>query len=73
MEPKVAASNALEAVLEAKPGESILIVTDDVRKDVADAFAEGAIELGLWTRMIVLDTEENVYRVSPPHHLVEMI
>ena len=37
MEPKVAASNALEAVLEARPGESILIVTDDVRKDVADA------------------------------------
>ncbi|MCK5238396.1 MAG: aminopeptidase [Candidatus Thorarchaeota archaeon] len=73
MEPKVAASNALEAVLEARPGESILIVTDDVRKDVADAFAEGAIELGLWTRMVVLDTEEDAYRVSPPHHLVEMI
>jgi leucyl aminopeptidase (aminopeptidase T) len=73
MEPKTAAANALEAVLEARLGESILIVTDDVRKDIAEAFADGAIELGLWTRMVVLNTEENVYRSNVPAHLVEMI
>ncbi|MGY5874443.1 MAG: aminopeptidase [Candidatus Thorarchaeota archaeon] len=73
MEPKTAAANALEAVLEAKPGESILIVTDDVRIEVAQAFAEGALELGLWTRMVVLDTNENEYRTEVPAHLVEMI
>ncbi len=73
MEPKSAAANALESVLEAKPGESILIVTDDVRKEVAQAFAEGALELGLWTRMAVLDTNENEYRTEVPAHLVEMI
>ncbi len=73
MDPKTAAANALEAVLEAKPGESILIVADDVRKDVADAFVQGAIELGLWSRMAILETENDRYRVTPPKHLVEMI
>jgi leucyl aminopeptidase (aminopeptidase T) len=73
MDPKTAAANALESVLEARAGESILIVTDDVRKDVADAFAQGAIELGLWTRMVVLETQEGVFRENPPKHLVEMI
>ncbi|MHA1576127.1 MAG: aminopeptidase [Candidatus Thorarchaeota archaeon] len=73
MEPKTAAANALETVLEARSGESILIVTDDVRKDVAQAFAEGALELGLWTRMVVLETSEAEFRTSPPLHLVEMI
>ncbi|MDF1540739.1 MAG: aminopeptidase [Candidatus Thorarchaeota archaeon] len=73
MEPKVAAANALESVLEARAGESILIIADDVRRDVANAFVEGAVKLGLWTRMLILNTEEEVFRVSPPAHLVEMI
>jgi len=73
MEPKTAAANALESVLEARAGESILIVTDDVRLDVAGAFAQGAIELGLWTRMVVLETKEEEFRKTPPKHLVEMI
>ncbi|TFG30876.1 hypothetical protein EU528_07630 [Candidatus Thorarchaeota archaeon] len=73
MDPIIAAANALESVLEARPGESILIVTDDVRVDVAKAFAQGAVNLGLWTRMVVLETEEGVFRKAPPKHLVEMI
>lgn len=73
MDPKIAAANALETVLEARAGESILIVTDDVRREVAEAFAQGAIELGLWTRLVVLDTEEGVFRKDLPKHLVEMI
>ncbi len=73
MEPKTAAANALESVLEARAGESILIVTDDVRMDVAEAFTQGAIELGLWTRMVVLETKKGEFRKTPPKHLVEMI
>ena len=73
MEPKTAAANALQYVLEARPGESILIITDDVRKEVAHAFAEGAVSIGLWTRMLVLDTKEDVFRKEPPKHLVEII
>ncbi len=45
MKPEVAAANALESVLEARAGESVLIVTDDVKQDVAHAFAEGALQL----------------------------
>jgi len=73
MDPKEAAANALESVLEARPGESILIVTDDVRKDVGKVFAEGALRLGLWTRMLVLGTKEDEFRQNPPPELVEMI
>ncbi len=73
MDPIIASANALESVLEARPGESILIVTDDVQKDVADAFAEGALSLGLWTRIVVLETKPSEYRKEIPQHLVEMI
>jgi leucyl aminopeptidase (aminopeptidase T) len=73
MDPKIAARNALDVVLEASPGESILIVTDDVRRDVAEAFAQGAIDIGLWTRMLVLETEKSKFRKDPPAHLMEMI
>jgi aminopeptidase len=73
MDPKTAAANALESVLEAKPGESILIVTDDVLTEVAHAFAEGALSLGLWTRMVILNTQEDAFRKEPPKHLIEMI
>ncbi|MFX0058274.1 MAG: aminopeptidase [Candidatus Hodarchaeota archaeon] len=73
MEPKIAAANALDGVLEARTGESILIITDDVRKEIGQAFAEGALDLGLWTRMIVLKTEKDVFRTEIPPHLLEMI
>ncbi|MFW9919679.1 MAG: aminopeptidase [Candidatus Thorarchaeota archaeon] len=73
MDPREAAANALESVLEARPGESILIITDDVRKDVGTVFAEGALRLGLWTRMLVLETSEREFRKVPPPELIEMI
>jgi leucyl aminopeptidase (aminopeptidase T) len=73
LDAKTAAANGLEAVLEARPGESLLVVTDDVRSEVGRAFAQGALELGLWARMVVLPTQENVVRTTVPEHLVEMI
>ncbi len=73
MDPREAAANALESVLEARFGESILIITDDIRKDIGAIFAEGALRLGLWTRMLILETKENEYRTTPPPELVEMI
>ncbi|MFX1309196.1 MAG: aminopeptidase [Promethearchaeota archaeon] len=73
MKSKEAAKNALENIIEAKPGESVLIITDDIKREVAQAFAEGALEIGLWTRINVLKTEHNVFRTEPPAHLVEMI
>ena len=73
MEPKIAAANALESVLEAKPGESILIITDDVKLEVGQAFAEGALELGLWTRLVILSTSKDEFRQDVPYHVQEMI
>lgn len=73
MDPQEAAANALESVLEARPGESILIVTDDIRKEIGEVFAAGALRIGLWTRMLVLQTKEEEFRRVPPPELVEMI
>ncbi|MGQ4872079.1 MAG: aminopeptidase [Candidatus Thorarchaeota archaeon] len=73
MDPDVAAANALESVLEARAGESVLIVCDDVREDVGRAFARGAMNLGLWTRLLLLKTSPDSYRTEIPPELVEMI
>ena len=73
MKPEVAAANALESVLEARPGESVLIVCDDVREEVGRAFANGAMSLGLWTRLLILKTSPDEFRTEVPPQLVEMI
>jgi len=64
-----AAKNALEIVLEAVPGESILIACDEEKKDVGVAFAEGALSLGLWTRLMILKTSKETRNDVPPHLL----
>ncbi len=56
METSEAAKNALENVLDVVEGENILIVCDDEKAEVGKAFAEGALSLGLWTRVITLHT-----------------
>lgn len=50
-----AAKNALENVLEARSGETILIVCDEEKAEVGKAFAKGALALGLGTRLVVLE------------------
>ena len=71
MEAWEAAKNALENVLEAVAGESIFIVCDDEKLEVGKAFADGALALGLWTRMIVLQTTRKP-RNEVPAQLVEV-
>jgi leucyl aminopeptidase (aminopeptidase T) len=66
-----AAKNALENVLEAVAGESILIVCDDEKMEVGKAFANGSLALGLWTRMIILQTTEKP-RTEIPGRLLEV-
>jgi aminopeptidase len=73
MKAEVAAANALGCVLEANAGESILIIADDMRRNIGKVFAKGAIKLGLWVRLVVLKTEENVFRKDIPPQLFEMI
>ncbi|MCK4718063.1 MAG: aminopeptidase [Thermoplasmata archaeon] len=71
MESSDAARNALMSVLEAAPGEQIVIVCDEHLRDVGDAFAYGAVDMGLWTRLVILKTE-NMVRKDIPAHLYEI-
>ena len=73
MEAWMATKNALECVLEAVRSESILIVADDVNKSIGSAFVKGAIKLGLWTRLVLLDTTMDSPRKEVPDHLKEAI
>ncbi len=69
MEAWNAARNALECVLEAVQGESIVIVCDDEKGDIGKAFADGALALGLWTRLVIIETSEETRREIPPQLL----
>lgn len=67
-----AARNALETVLEAVAGESIAIVCDEEKKEVGQAFAEGALSLGLWTRLMILKAGKEKREEIPPY-LMEVL
>jgi aminopeptidase len=68
-----AARNALECVLEASDGESIVIFCDDERMNVGKAFANGALKLGLQTRLVQLKTNADVLRKEIPPQLLEIL
>jgi aminopeptidase len=68
-----AAKNALEYVLGAQKGESVVIFCDDEKMDVGKAFANGALKLGLQTRLTQLKTEAKVFRKEIPKHVVEIL
>ncbi len=70
MEARQAARNALLNVLEAAPGERIIVVCDDTRANVGFAFAEGALDMGLWTRIVLLETSK--VRKEIPNYLQEI-
>jgi len=69
MEAWEATKNALESVLEAVPGESIVIVCDDEKKEIGKAFADGALALNLWTRLMILETSKETRKEVPPNLL----
>jgi aminopeptidase len=54
MKAAEAAKNALIHVLGTIPNERITVVVDEASLPVGEAFAYGALDLGLWTRLIVL-------------------
>jgi len=72
MEPKQAAKNALESVLEVAPSEKIAIFCDQEKLNIGEAFAEGALELGLWTRLQILKTTNKIRQETPPE-IIEII
>ena len=68
MEAWVAARNALQNVLEASADERILVICDEEKVYIGQAFAKGALSLGLWTRFVVLEKQKAV-RTKIPKHL----
>jgi len=56
MNSSEAAANALKFVLGAVLGERLLIICDDEKFEIGEAFAKGALEIGLWTRLLQLKT-----------------
>jgi hypothetical protein len=72
MRANEAAYNALKCVLEAVQGERIVVVCDDEKIDIGHAFSDGSIDLGLWTRLVALDTDDS-FRKEVPRHLLEIL
>ncbi len=66
------ARNALKCVLEAVSGERIVIVCDDEKTEVGKAFSDGALALGLWTRLVLLETGKEM-RKEVPAYLLEIL
>jgi leucyl aminopeptidase (aminopeptidase T) len=64
MDPFEAARNALVHILGASYGESLLVLADDEKENIADFFITAGIELGLWTRKIILNTSKIREKVS---------
>jgi len=65
------ACNALREVMDAMPGEHLLVVCDEVKKDVGWVFAEAGLEMGLNTRLITLQTP-TFFRQDVPEFLREV-
>jgi aminopeptidase len=73
MDASEAARNALQCVLEAEKGENIVIFCDDEKLDIGEAFANGALELGLKTRLTTLKTDPKVMRKEIPAQVMEIL
>jgi aminopeptidase len=72
LEASEAAKNALQNVLEARNGERILIICDEEKKEVGEAFAAGALALDLWTRLVILRKQKEP-RTEIPEQLQKVL
>ncbi|HVP26826.1 MAG TPA: aminopeptidase [Candidatus Bathyarchaeia archaeon] len=68
-----AAKNALECVLEAKKGESIVVFCDHEKIEIGNAFATGSLKLDLQTRLVPLKSEANKFRNEIPSDVMEIL
>ncbi len=73
MDASIAAKNALECVFEAKQGESIVIFCDDIKKNIGKDFERGAQILGLNTKLILLQTDKEIFRKEIPPQIMEFL
>ena len=68
-----AAKNALECVLEAKRNESVVVFCDYEKINVGKAFANGALKLGLQTRLVQLKTDASFFRKDVSPQIMEIL
>jgi len=68
-----AAKNALNCVLEAKKGESIVVFCDHEKMSVGKAFANGALKLDLQTRLVQLKTDPKTFRKEVPPQIMDIL
>lgn len=73
MDSGEAARNALKCVLGAEEGESLVIFCDDEKMDLGGAFVNGAIALGLQTRLTTLETSRKVFRKKVPRRVMTIL
>lgn len=66
MQASEAAKNALRYVFEAKPGESLVIFCDDIKKEIGEAFQKGAEPLHFDTELIIFATDPKKPRKEIP-------
>ncbi|MEJ2241303.1 MAG: aminopeptidase [Candidatus Bathyarchaeota archaeon] len=72
MKASDATKNALKQVLEARDNETILIICDKEKNEIGEAFATGALDLGLQTKFWVLqEPKEN--RTEIPKQLEKIL
>ena len=67
-----ATKNALENVLEASSNEKILIICDEEKIKIGEAFATGALALDLWTRLVILQKQKDP-RTEIPEQLKKIL
>jgi aminopeptidase len=72
LDTSVAAKNALKCVLEAKANERLVVVCDEEKTKIGEAFTKGGLDLGLWTRLVVLEKQKEP-RASIPKHLGDVL
>jgi len=67
-----ATKNALENVLEASSNEKILIICDEEKTKIGEAFVTGALALDLWTRLVILQKQKDP-RIEIPEQLKKIL
>ena len=61
------AKSALAVTRKASAGEKSVIFCDEELKPIGEAFANAALELGLWTKLVILRGGDNIRKDLEPH------
>lgn len=72
MEAHESAKNALRHVLGAVEDEKLIVIADSPLLQVGEAFLKGALDLGLWARMLELKVGAEV-RHEVPREIIKAV